>query len=114
MTGISLKRLKCDVGIVGSGPVGLVLSTLLSRYGVQHVILDRKLQAAEHPQAHFLHARTMEIIQSYMGDANKSIINALPPSDYWRCVIRQCNCPLLCCMKLNFTFLYAILQRFLL
>ena len=75
---------KRDVGIVGSGPVGLALSCLLSHYGVSHFIVDRKLHPVVHPQAHFMNARTLEIIQTYLPDSHKKIIDMMSSSDKWR------------------------------
>jgi flavin-dependent dehydrogenase len=75
---------KYDVGIVGSGPVGLVLSSLLSHYGVNHVLIERRLHPVVHPQAHFLNARTMEILQLYCPKAHNRLLKQLQNSDAWR------------------------------
>jgi 2-polyprenyl-6-methoxyphenol hydroxylase-like FAD-dependent oxidoreductase len=52
--------------IVGGGPVGLLLSILFSEYGVAHVLLERQSvqQRFQHPQAHFLNTRTMELLRN--------------------------------------------------
>ena len=75
---------KYDVGIVGSGPVGLVLSGLLNHYGVSHVLIDRRVEPVLHPQAHFLNARTMEILQSNFPEAHKTLVGMMQDSDKWR------------------------------
>lgn len=49
------------VAITGGGPTGLALSILLSRYGVQHVLLERAGALTAHPQAHLINMRTMEV-----------------------------------------------------
>lgn len=77
---------KYDVGIVGSGPVGLVLSGLLKRCGVRHALIDRRKDPVIHPQAHFLNARSMEIAQSYFPNEYNEIVKMLPDSKYWRYV----------------------------
>ena len=75
---------KYDVGIVGTGPVGLVLSSLLSHYGVNHVLIERRLNPVVHPQAHFLNARTMEILQLYCPKAHSQLLKVLQKSSAWR------------------------------
>ena len=49
--------------IVGAGPVGLTLSALLSRFGVDHLVCERRARPSTHPQAHFVNNRTMEIFR---------------------------------------------------
>lgn len=39
-----------DVLIAGAGPTGLVLSSLLSAYGVPSLVVDRGAGPTEHPQ----------------------------------------------------------------
>jgi 2-polyprenyl-6-methoxyphenol hydroxylase-like FAD-dependent oxidoreductase len=60
--------------IVGGGPVGLFLSLLLSEYRVSHVLLERQNvdQRFQHPQAHFLNTRTMELLRSYNGSTSST------------------------------------------
>lgn len=77
-------KVKCDIGIVGSGPVGLVLSGLLNRCGIRHAIIDRRKDPVVHPQAHFLNARSMEIAQSFFPNEYNEIVNMLPESKLWR------------------------------
>ena len=55
-----LPRVKADVIVVGAGPVGMTLSLLLSKYGVKTLLMDKKTQMRQHPQAHYLSQRTME------------------------------------------------------
>lgn len=38
------------VGIVGAGPTGLTLSILLTKLGVNHVLLEKDTKVTEHPQ----------------------------------------------------------------
>jgi pyruvate/2-oxoglutarate dehydrogenase complex dihydrolipoamide dehydrogenase (E3) component len=52
-----------DVLIVGGGPAGLVLSTLLSRMGVSNMVVEANSCQSDHPQAHFINTRTMEILR---------------------------------------------------
>ena len=72
------------VAIVGGGPVGLYTAALLRRMGIQSLVLERASQtpAYEHPRAHVLHTRTMELMRE-MG-LEKAIHEAAPPPEQWR------------------------------
>jgi 2-polyprenyl-6-methoxyphenol hydroxylase-like FAD-dependent oxidoreductase len=52
-----------DVIVIGAGPVGLTASILLSRHGVSHLLVEQQPQPTDHPQAHFISARSMEILR---------------------------------------------------
>jgi 2-polyprenyl-6-methoxyphenol hydroxylase-like FAD-dependent oxidoreductase len=83
--------------------VGLFLSLLLSEYRVSHILLERQSvrQRFQHPQAHFLNTRTMELLRSYSGitspagtlssstpqtsDSLYSMIQKhMPPVEHWQ------------------------------
>ncbi|MCX4734320.1 FAD-dependent monooxygenase [Streptomyces sp. NBC_01363] len=49
--------------IVGGGPVGLTLSNLLSRHGVDHLLTEARPGASRHPKARGVSARSMEIFR---------------------------------------------------
>ncbi|ERN13654.1 hypothetical protein AMTR_s00049p00109360 [Amborella trichopoda] len=69
--------------IIGAGPVGLVLSFLLTKLGVKCAVLEKNMTFSQHPQAHFINNRTMEIFRKLDGLAEE--INGLqPPMDLWR------------------------------
>lgn len=57
---------RVPVAIVGGGPVGLTASILLSRLGVNHVLLERHPGTSVHPKAVGLNQRTIEIFR-HMG-----------------------------------------------
>lgn len=80
----NLMKVRSDVGIVGSGPVGIILSGLLRRYGIGHILIDRRKDPVLHPQAHFLNARSMEIVQSFFPVEYDNVVDMLPNSKYWR------------------------------
>lgn len=48
--------------IIGAGPVGLVLSILLTKLGVKCAILEKNKVFSKHPQAHFINNRSMELL----------------------------------------------------
>ena len=60
---MSLKRETSEVLISGAGPAGLVSALLLARLGVRSVIIERKAVTDEHPKAHELNARSVEILR---------------------------------------------------
>jgi 2,4-dichlorophenol 6-monooxygenase len=50
--------------VIGGGPVGLVVSGLLSQRGVEHVVIERRGEAQRAPAAHVLRRRPMEILDA--------------------------------------------------
>lgn len=76
--------IRTKVSIIGAGPVGLLTSKLLSSYNIPHVLVERRIEKRDHPQAHYLTARTMEILRSFSWKEFKNIINESPPSIVWR------------------------------
>ncbi|XWS34612.1 hypothetical protein CRYUN_Cryun21dG0052900 [Craigia yunnanensis] len=69
--------------IVGAGPVGLVLSILLTKFGVKCTVLEKNKGFSKHPQAHFINNRTMEVFRKLDGLAEE-IQRSQPPVDLWR------------------------------
>jgi 2-polyprenyl-6-methoxyphenol hydroxylase-like FAD-dependent oxidoreductase len=59
-----------DVAIVGAGPVGLTASLLLSRFHVHHLVIEKQLEPTDHPQAHFISCRSMEIFRELISSGN--------------------------------------------
>lgn len=68
--------------IVGAGPVGLTLSHLLSRIGISSLILERDSAFSDHPKAHVMSSRTLEIYSSIGLD--QDIYNLAPPPSEWQ------------------------------
>ncbi len=83
---MTIKRFE-DVCIIGAGPTGLVLSAILSNYGIYHTLVDRRVQPTNHPQAHFLNVRTMEILRDFCEPVHRKLISLSPPAVKWRFVI---------------------------
>lgn len=69
--------------IVGGGPVGLTMSILLSRLGVDSLLIERRAEATTHPQAHFINARTSEVFRPLLG-LERHVAAAQPPLEHWR------------------------------
>ena len=78
------------VCIIGGGPSGLITSALLSRYGIAHSIIERRIDVLSHPQAHFINSRTCEILQSYFPLEYNELLNIMSPVDTWRDFV-YCN-----------------------
>ncbi len=49
--------------IVGGGPAGLVTSLLLSRFGVDSLLVEKHASVSALPRARGVHARAMEILR---------------------------------------------------
>ena len=73
-----------EVAIVGAGPTGVMLSIMLSKFGIKHMLIDKKVSPSNHPQAHFINNRSMEILQDWAPIAFKQDIIDAPDSNDWR------------------------------
>src|SRR3990167_10403351 len=51
------------VFIVGAGPTGLTMATVLQRYGIPFCIIDKKAEHTRTSNALGLHARTLELLE---------------------------------------------------
>lgn len=73
--------------VVGGGPVGFSLFLLLAKYGVKSLLVERGVVPTDHPQAHFVNYRTMEILRG-LGPQGRSIetqiLERQPPLKEWR------------------------------
>ncbi|KAK1994703.1 FAD binding domain-containing protein [Colletotrichum falcatum] len=54
---------KTQVVIAGAGPVGLFTAYLLARQKIKCVVLERRQAVSEHPKAHTINPRTLEIFR---------------------------------------------------
>jgi 2-polyprenyl-6-methoxyphenol hydroxylase-like FAD-dependent oxidoreductase len=55
--------LETPVLIVGGGPAGLTASLLLSRHGLDSVLIDKRINPSPLPRARGVHSRAMEILR---------------------------------------------------
>ncbi|KAG9401082.1 hypothetical protein AC1031_009842 [Aphanomyces cochlioides] len=80
-----LGRRQAKVLIAGGGPVGLTLGLLLEHvYKVPVDIVERQMQLTQHPQAHFMNLRTMEILRTHLPRLHDRILDIAAPSHEWR------------------------------
>lgn len=73
--------LTTDVLIVGAGPSGLVSALLLARLGHRCVVVERNAFTDDHPKAHELNARSVEILREIGITENKLAAEASPIED---------------------------------
>jgi 2-polyprenyl-6-methoxyphenol hydroxylase-like FAD-dependent oxidoreductase len=62
-TAVIPNRLEADVLIVGAGPTGLALATMLRRAGITPVILDKLSTGKNTSRAAVIHAHTLEVLE---------------------------------------------------
>lgn len=77
------QELSTSVAIVGGGPTGVTLSLLLSSFGVDNIVIEKRSGVSEHPQAHFINMRTMEIFRQ-LGRVEERVLEQSPPLQEWR------------------------------
>jgi putative polyketide hydroxylase len=70
---------RTPVLVIGGGPVGLIVSGLLSQRGIAHVVVERRRETLPAPAAHVLRRRPMEILDALgVGDAVRRAAAPLP------------------------------------
>ena len=60
---MATNQLTVPVLIVGAGPAGLTASLALSRYGIEHLLVEQYPGTAHTPRAHIVNQRTVEILR---------------------------------------------------
>jgi len=60
---MSSEVVETPVLIVGGGPAGLTASLLLSRHGLDSLLIDKRIDASPLPRARGVHSRAMEILR---------------------------------------------------
>ncbi len=66
-----------DVVVVGAGPTGLTLALCLARRGVRAAVVERRPGPSDHPRAHYVNTRTMELFAQW-GVADAVLAHAYP------------------------------------
>ena len=70
-----------EVLIVGGGPSGMVSALCLARAGVSCALVERQPSLCEHPKAHEINARTLEILAGLGVPFEALAAEAAPPED---------------------------------
>lgn len=63
--------------IIGAGPAGLTTALLLARLGIESTILERRGRRSDHPRAHYINTRTMELFKQW-GVQDEVVAGAFP------------------------------------
>lgn len=71
------------VAIVGAGPAGMIMSALLSNYRIKHCLIESREAPRNHPQAHYINNRTMEILQGHLPKVFESILKHSEGVETW-------------------------------
>ena len=69
--------------IVGSGPAGLTTAVLLADLGIRSVLVERNPSTTDHPRAHVVNTRSMEIFRR-IGIADAVLAAGIPDAAYAR------------------------------
>ena len=65
-----------DVLIIGGGPAGVVSALCLARLGIDHLLVELHARPREHPKAHELSARSIEILSELGVDEHQLALEA--------------------------------------
>lgn len=82
-----MKTIEVPILIVGGGGCGLALSVFLADLGVKYHTIEKNSQTTDHPRAHILNTRTMEIMRQH-GVADEIYRQGTPTSGMERISFR--------------------------
>ncbi len=68
---------KTEVLVIGAGPSGMISALCLAKLGITCVIVERNAGVNEHPKAHELNTRSIEILETV------GIPRVLSPPDFF-------------------------------
>ena len=80
---------KTEVLIIGAGPSGMVSALCLAKLGTSSIIVERNAGVNEHPKAHELNARSIEILEELGVSSEELVKEAAPFSDGARILFCQ-------------------------
>lgn len=72
-----MEMLDVDVLVVGAGACGLASSIMLSDFGIDHLVIERRGGTSDLPKAHYYNQRTMEIFEAH-GIAGRVLDAGMP------------------------------------
>lgn len=75
------KELSTDVLIIGGGPTGMLCAIYLDLLGVSSIVVERQFEISEHPKAHKLSARSIEILSQLGFTIEELKVEASPYED---------------------------------
>jgi 2-polyprenyl-6-methoxyphenol hydroxylase-like FAD-dependent oxidoreductase len=80
----TVNTLQTPISIIGGGPCGLLMSTLLSQYNVPSILIEGQSveERCKHPQAHFLNTRSMEILKQ-IPQVYSQLCDQMTPVHQW-------------------------------
>ena len=78
-----------QVLIIGAGPSGMVSALCLAKLGISSIIVERNAGVNEHPKAHELNARSIEILEELGVSSEELVKEAAPFSDGARILFCQ-------------------------
>ena len=80
---------KTEILIIGAGPSGMVSALCLAKSGISSIIVERNAGVNEHPKAHELNARSIEILEELGVSSEELVKEAAPFSDGARILFCQ-------------------------
>ena len=80
---------RTEVLIIGAGPSGMVSALCLAKLGISSIIVERNAGVNEHPKAHELNARSIEILEELGVSSEELVKEAAPFSDGARILFCQ-------------------------
>jgi 2-polyprenyl-6-methoxyphenol hydroxylase-like FAD-dependent oxidoreductase len=58
-----MQKLKTKVAIIGAGPIGLTAALFLEKFNIDYKLIERNHNIMQHPAAHLINLRSMEIMK---------------------------------------------------